>query len=120
MKKHLQWLTNKFSWNRYAVACVFVFLYSLIQKVCPSVSAPFLYIYRFGYYNPWIVIYKNTDLGIVNLAQCMRASGYRGIEWIPQNIFLDAAILYVAVLLLAELVRWTGRCLFCRFHRKQF
>lgn len=94
MMNHIKKIRNNFSWKRYCLICGIQILYSFIRVVAPTLRGPDLYSYSYGCIYPWLVIYKNTNIGISNILQCVSACGYLGIEWFPQYIFIEAAILY--------------------------
>lgn len=64
----------------------------MIQKRGPTDLSLKHYTYEFGFINPWVLIHTNESLGIRRFIYVLMNSKM-GIEWRPQNIFIDAALL---------------------------
>ena len=95
-----QQIKEGFSLKVYFIICVSLALLSLFLPVSAVADGSNLYMYRIGIGVPWVTIYKNTDLGISNFIGIFKASGYRGIEWIPQNLMLLAGGVYIIYILI--------------------
>ena len=95
-----QQIKEGFSLKVYFIICVSLALLSLFLPVSAVADGSNLYMYRIGIGVPWVTIYKNTDLGISNFIGIFKASGYRGIEWMPQNLMLLAGGVYIIYILI--------------------
>ena len=95
-----QQIKEGFSLKVYLIICVSLALLSLFLPVSAVADGSSLYMYRIGIGVPWVTIYKNTDLGISNFIGIFKASGYRGIEWMPQNLMLLAGGVYIIYILI--------------------
>lgn len=95
MNKYINKIKRSFSWKKYYLICGILIFYSFIQMITPVFHGAHLYSYGYGFFHPWLVIYKNHDIGISNIVQCISANGYKGLEWFPQYIFIDAGIVYL-------------------------
>ena len=90
-----QQIKEGFSLKVYFIICVSLALLSLFLPVSALADGSSLYMYRIGIGVPWVTIYKNTDLGISNFIGIFKAYGYRGIEWMPQNLMLFGGGVYI-------------------------
>ena len=95
-----QQIKEGFSLKVYFIICVSLALLSLFLPVSAVADGSNLYMYRIGIGVPWVTIYKNTDLGISNFIGIFKAFGYRGIEWMPQNLMLLAGGVYIIYILI--------------------
>mgnify|MGYP004456503893 FL=1 len=95
-----QQIKEGFSLKVYFIICVSLALLSLFLPVSAVADGSSLYMYRIGIGVPWVTIYKNADLGISNFIGIFKASGYRGIEWMPQNLMLLAGGVYIIYILI--------------------
>ena len=103
LKCVFQQIKNEFSLKTYFIACVSLMLLTLFLPVSAVADGSNLYLYRIGIGVPWVTIYKNADLGICNCIDIFKASGYRGIEWVPQNLMLLVGGVYIIYI---WIVRW--------------
>lgn len=90
-----QQIKEGFSLKVYFIICVSLALLSLFLPVSAVADGSNLYMYRIGIGVPWVTIYKNADLGISNFIGIFKESGYRGIEWMPQNLLLLVGGVYI-------------------------
>ena len=95
-----QQIKEGFSLKVYFIICVSLALLSLFLPVSAVADGSSLYMYRIGIGVPWVTIYKNVDLGISNFIGIFKAPGYRGIEWMPQNLMLLAGGVYIIYILI--------------------
>ena len=95
IKAIYQQIKEGFSLKVYFIICVSLALLSLFQPVPAVADSSNLYLYRIGIGAPWVTIYKNVDLGNCNFIDILKASGYRGIEWMPQNLMLLIGGVYI-------------------------
>lgn len=79
----------------FALICV-IFINTLIEKVGAIYWGLNHYTYEYGLINPWIRIHNSKSLGMNSLVYMLRNSDM-GVEWIPQYIFIDAALIYFSM-----------------------
>ncbi|MBR3608116.1 MAG: hypothetical protein IKL51_11205 [Lachnospiraceae bacterium] len=80
----------------YIGLCSFILFYSLIEKTEGVFLEVNHFIYEYGLMTPWIRIHSTKSQGIKSLVHMLKHSD-KGIEWIPQAIFIDAAIIYLVM-----------------------
>ena len=99
-EKIFQQIKKEFSVKRYFLICSGLAFIAVFQSISGIAEGKDLYIYRIGIGVPWLIVYKNVDLGVCNFIDLMSAPGYRGIECFPQNLLILVGIGYVLYILL--------------------
>ena len=94
-EKIFQQIKKEFSVKIYFLICFWLAFITVFQPISGIAEGKDLYIYRIGIGVPWLIVYKNVDLGVCNFIDLIRASGYCGIEWSPQNLLILVGIGYV-------------------------
>lgn len=80
----------------YFAICCFTFFHTFIEKAGAIFWNSNHYTYEYGLLEPWIIIHNSESVGMKRLAYMLRNSDM-GVEWLPQYIFIDAAIVYIAI-----------------------
>ena len=109
LKNVFRQIKKDFSLKTYFIACVSLMFLTLFLPVSAVSDGSNLYLYRIGIGMPWVTIYKNADLGICNFIDIFKASGYKGIEWVPQNLMLFVGGVYIIYIWIAEIRNKTER-----------
>ena len=109
LKNVFRQIKKDFSLKTYFIACVSLALLSLFLPVSAVADGSNLYRYRIGIGVPWVTIYKNIDLGSSNFIDIFKASGYRGIEWMPQNLMLLVGGVYIIYIWIIKVRNKTER-----------
>lgn len=94
-EKIFQQIKKEFSVKIYFLICLDLAFIAVFQSISGLAEGKDLYIYRIGIGVPWLIVYKNVDLGVCNFIDLMRTPGYRGIEYFPQNLLILVGIGYV-------------------------
>lgn len=96
--KHIRTFLNRYVPPKryYFVLCFFCLIYSSIEKVGAIFLDTNHYAYEFGMYNPWVRIHNNDAIGMQRLIYMLKNSNM-GVEWIPQYILIDAALIYLSM-----------------------
>lgn len=97
---------TNFQIKHYFMICAFVLAASVLRPSSFASSSDFLYTYKYGFFMPWITIYKNIELGSPYLISCILGKGYTGISWEPQYIFIDAAFIYLIWIALRKVTQY--------------
>ena len=116
-EKIFQQIKKEFSVKIYFLICSGLAFITVFQPISGIAGGKDLYIYQIGMGIPWLIVYKNVDLGVCNFIDLMRTPGYRGIEWFPQNLLILVGIGYAIYIWLKlaykkyykQLVRMFGR-----------
>ena len=99
----------------------------LLKTLAPVQYKYKLYMYKFGIVNDWLIVYKNKNDGILSLPGVLASSGYRvialakklekistlklmssgykGLEFWPQYILIDALIVYLIYELSVHMIK---------------
>jgi hypothetical protein len=78
----------------YLVLCLFVLFISCTEEVGAIYQNMNFFTYEYGLINPCVIVYHNQSVGMQRLYTMLKDNNM-GVEWIPQNIFIDAAIIYI-------------------------
>lgn len=109
-----------FQIKNYFMICAFIFVFSVLRP-CISVSQnDFLYTYQYGFFMPWITIYKNIELGSPYLISCILGKGYTGISWEPQYIFIDAAVICLIWIALRQFTQYIRKEITYSFGKRKW
>lgn len=97
MKRLREFLITYAPKKRYYIAiCCFDFILPFIEKASSIYWNTNHYTYEYGLLNPWIRIHNSESMGMKRLAYMLRNTNM-GVEWKPQYIFIDAAIIYLVL-----------------------
>ena len=100
MKCTLTFLARYAPQKRYYFAlCCFAFIFAFIEKVGAIYWDLNHYIYEYGLINPWIKIHNSESIGMKRLVFMLKNTDM-GVEWMPQYIFIDAAIFFLVMALI--------------------
>ena len=111
-EKILQQIKQEFSVKIYFLICSGLAFIDVFQSISGRAEGKNLYIYRIGIGVPWLIVYKNVDLGVCNFIDLMRAPGYCDIEWFPQNLLILVGIGYVLYIWLKLAYKKYYKCQF--------
>lgn len=98
-------LITDFSIKKYSIICIFVMALGLLKTLAPVQYKYKLYMYKFGIVNDWLIVYKNKNDGILSLPGVLASSGYKGLEFWPQYILIDALIVYLIYELSVHMIK---------------
>lgn len=86
--------------KRYYVAfCCYIIFVSFMQKTGAISSKMSYFTYEFGLSHPWVIVYNEENIGMRRLVDMLLHSKM-GVEWIPQYIFIDAALVFLVLALI--------------------
>lgn len=96
--KHIRTFLNKYAPPKryYFGLCFFCLIYTSIEKVGAVYLDINHYTYEYGMFNPWVKIHNNEAIGMQRLMYMLKNSNM-GVEWIPQYILIDAALVYLSI-----------------------
>lgn len=80
----------------YWFLCIFILIVSFIKTANPIFHSTSPYTYEYGLINPWVEVYHNDTVPMQPLFNLLFQPNM-GVAWIPQSIFLDAALIYITL-----------------------
>ena len=88
----------------YLAICIFILLFSFIDKTAPVYHKMDYVTYEYGLINSWAVVYNRQSLNIQGLFYMLTNSNM-GVEWIPQNIFIDSALICILFIIIKAMYK---------------